>query len=193
MDFNLIDLMKEYGYIILFFWSIIEGETGLIMAGLFVHTGDMVLGWAIITAGVGAFVGDQIYFYLGRFKKKYVIRKLSKQKSKIAYVKFLLRKYGWFIVFIQRYLYGFRTIIPLCVGLMNYSPKTFAIINFISALFWSSIIIVPVWYFGDKILALIAIAKEHWYLAIPLVIIIIIGITLFVKYKKRKINIQKLG
>jgi membrane protein DedA with SNARE-associated domain len=192
MDFNLIDLMKEYGYIILFFWSIIEGETGLIMAGLFVHTGDMVLAWAIITAGVGAFVGDQIYFYLGRFKKKYVIKKLSKQKSKIAYVKFLLRKYGWFIVFIQRYLYGLRTIIPLCVGLMNYSPKTFAIINFISALFWSSIIIIPVWYFGDKILSLIAIAKEHWYLAIPVLIIVVVTIVLVVKYKQRKLNIQKL-
>ena len=192
MDFNLIELMKEYGYIILFFWSILEGETGLIMAGLFVHTGDMVLAWAIITAGVGAFVGDQIYFYLGRFKKKYVIRKLSKQKSKIAYVKFLLRKYGWFIVFIQRYLYGLRTIIPLCVGLMNYSPKTFAILNFISALFWSSIIIIPVWYFGDRILSLIAIAKEHWYLAIPVLIVVVVSIVLVVKYKQKKINLQKL-
>ena len=69
MEAELLDLMRQYGYIILFFWSILEGESGLVMAGLFVHTGDMALVWAITTAGLGAFVGDQLYFYLGRFKK----------------------------------------------------------------------------------------------------------------------------
>ncbi len=186
MDFNFVTLMHEYGYIILFFWSILEGESGLIMAGLFVHTGDMVLAYAIFTAGFGAFVGDQIYFYLGRFKKEYVIRKLAKQKRKIALAKLLLREYGWFIIFIQRYLYGLRTIIPLCIGLMGYSPRFFALINFISALCWSSLIIIPVWYFGDTILSLIGFIKHHWYLFLPLSIVLIASFILIARYRHLK-------
>jgi len=71
----LIELMKEYGYIILFSWSILEGESGLIMAGLLSATGDMNLYLAIFIAGLGGFVGDQIYFYIGRYNKKYVHKK----------------------------------------------------------------------------------------------------------------------
>ena len=60
-----IQLLKTHGYIILFVWSILEGEAGLIMAGLMSHTGDMNLFLAIFIAGIGGFVGDQIYFYIG--------------------------------------------------------------------------------------------------------------------------------
>ncbi|DAB36494.1 MAG TPA: hypothetical protein CFH80_04580 [Sulfurospirillum cavolei] len=183
MEAELLDLIRQYGYIILFFWSILEGESGLVMAGLFVHTGDMALVWAITTAGLGAFVGDQIYFYLGRFKKEYVIRKFGSQKRKFALAKLLLREYGGFIIFIQRYLYGLRTILPLCIGLMGYSPRYFAILNGISACCWSAIIIVPVWYFGDTILSLIAYAKTHWYFFVP---VVILGIGFFIGFIRRR-------
>ena len=186
MEAHFLSWMHQYGYIILFFWSILEGETGLIMAGLFVHTGDMLLLPAIMTAGLGAFVGDQIYFYLGRFKKEYVIRKFGSQKRKFALAKLLLREYGAFIIFIQRYLYGLRTIIPLSIGLMGYSPRYFAGINFISAMCWSSVIIVPVLYFGNSILSLITYAKAHWYFVIPVVAIIIGTVILTARYRRAK-------
>ena len=139
------------------------------MAGLFAHTGDMKLFTAIVTAGVGGFVGDQIYFYIGRFNKSYAYNILKKQRRKLALARLLLLKYGWFIIFLQRYLYGLRTIIPLSIGLTGYSAKMFALINFFSALCWSSLIIIPVWYFGNEILSLIAWAKVHWYFALPFV------------------------
>ena len=64
---KLVYLMKQEGYIILFAWSILEGEMGLIMAGLLSHTDDMSLPMAIFVAGLGGFAGDQIYFYIGRY------------------------------------------------------------------------------------------------------------------------------
>jgi len=167
MEELFITWMREYGYAILFLWTILEGESGLVMAGLFAHTGDMQLFTAIATAGVGAFFGDQIYFYIGRFNKSYAYRMLKKQRRKLALARLLLRKYGWPIIFAQRYIYGMRTIIPLSIGLTGYSAKMFALINFFSALCWSSLIIIPVWYFGNEILSLIAWAKAHWYLALP--------------------------
>lgn len=159
--------MKEYGYAVLFLWSILEGESGLVMAGLFAHTGDMQLLTAIVTAGLGGFFGDQIYFYIGRFNKNYAYRVFKNQRRKLALARLLLHKHGWPIIFAQRYIYGMRTIIPLSIGLTGYSAKMFALINFFSALCWSSLIIVPVWYFGNEILSLIAWAKAHWYFALP--------------------------
>ena len=160
-------LLKTYGYIILFAWSILEGEAGLIMAGLLSHTGDMNVYWAVFIAGLGGFAGDQIYFYIGRFNKSFVHKRFKGQRRKFALSHLLLIKYGWPIIFAQRYMYGMRTIIPISIGLTRYSAKMFAFINLISAWCWAAITIVPAWYFGEEILEVLHWAKEHWYFALP--------------------------
>ncbi|AXH12767.1 DedA family protein [Halarcobacter bivalviorum] len=165
-------LLKTYGYIILFAWSILEGEAGLVMAGLLSHTGDMNMYMAIFIAGLGGFAGDQIYFYTGRFNKSYVHKKFKGQRRKFALAHILLQKYGWPIIFVQRYMYGMRTIIPISIGLTRYSAKTFAFINLISAWCWAAITIVPVWYFGEEILIVLKWLKEHWYYALPFALLI---------------------
>lgn len=172
LENKFIYLMKEYGYIILFLWSMLEGEMGLVMAGLLTHTGDMNLFWAIFVAGLGGFAGDQVYFYIGRFNKRYVYKKLIGQRRKLAFAHMLLKRHGWPIIFVQRYMYGLRTVIPISIGLTRYDAKTFAFINLISAWCWAAITIVPVWYFGEQILVVIKWAKAHWYFALPVAAIL---------------------
>ncbi len=168
MTHILIELMKEYSYIILYVWSILEGESGLIMAGIFSHTGDMNLYLSILVAALGGFSGDFIYFFIGRYNKKYVHKKLISQRRKFALTHLLLKKYGWPIIFVQRYMYGMRTLIPISIGLTGYNSKKFAIINFLSALVWAGVTITLAWYFGQDLLNLLKIMKEHWYIAAPL-------------------------
>jgi len=124
MEEFFIELLKEYGYIILFVWCIMEGEMALIMAGILAHTTHMHIALAIFVAGLGGFVGDQIYFYLGRYNKKYIAKRLHTQRRKFAVAHIMLKKYGWPIIFLQRYMYGFRVIIPLCIGLTGYDHHT---------------------------------------------------------------------
>ncbi|WP_419770219.1 MAG: DedA family protein [Candidatus Marinarcus sp.] len=171
LEEKFIYLLKMYGYVILFAWSILEGEAGLIMAGLLAHTGDMNLYIAIFVAGLGGFAGDQIYFYIGRFNKSYVYRKFKGQRRKFALAHLLLQKYGWPIIFVQRYMYGMRTIIPISIGITRYSAKTYAFINLISAWCWAALTITPAWYFGDQILEVLHWVKMHWYLALPFALI----------------------
>jgi membrane protein DedA with SNARE-associated domain len=168
--------LREYGYIVLFAWSILEGELGLVMAGIMSHTGDMFLPFAIVVGGLGGFVGDQIYFYIGRFNKSYIHNKIRSQRTKFAFAHILLKKYGWPIIFVQRYMYGLRTVIPMAIGLTKYSARQFAIINFISAIFWASITIIPAYFYGDELLNLIRWIKAHWYFAIPLISFIVITV-----------------
>src|SRR3990167_7268469 len=146
------------------------------MAGIMSHTGDMFLPLAIVVGAFGGFVGDQIYFYIGRFNKKYIHNKIRSQRTKFALAHLLLKKYGWPIIFAQRYMYGMRTIIPMAIGLTKYSSRQFAIINFVSAIFWASITIIPAYFYGNELLNLLKWIKAHWYFAIPLIIIIVVTI-----------------
>lgn len=190
LENKLVYLMQEFGYIILFAWSILEGEAGLIMAGLLSASGDMNLYMAIFIAGLGGFTGDQIYFYIGRYNKRYVHKTFKGQRRKFAFAHLLLKKYGWPIIFMQRYMYGMRTIIPISIGLTRYSAKMFAFINILSAWCWATVTITPVWYFGDEILVLLKIAKEHWYVAIPFALLLG-GSIIYIFHNATKIDRKK--
>jgi membrane protein DedA with SNARE-associated domain len=179
--------LKEYGYVILFLWSILEGETGLIMAGVMSHTGDMQYLVSVFVAGLGGFAGDQLYFYIGRFNKGLIQRKLHKQRRKFAIAHLLLKKYGWPIIFIQRYLYGLRTVIPMSIGITKYSAQRFAFINLLSAWAWAAITITPAYIFGEEILQLVVYAKEHWYFALPLAAAFLFFITAYFHRLERRL------
>ena len=181
MEETLLNLLQEYGYIVLFFWSILEGELGLIMGGIMCHTGHMNVYLAIFVAGLGGFVGDQIYFYIGRYSKKYIHKKMRKHRRKFAIAHLLLKQHGWPLIFVQRYLYGLRTVIPMSIGLTRYSAKKFAFINLISAWVWAAITIIPAYIFGEEILKVLSWAKDHWYLALP-----ILGMFIFGAYRVTK-------
>ncbi|NPA87898.1 DedA family protein [Caminibacter pacificus] len=180
---NLINLLKEYGYIILFIWSIMEGETGLVMAGILSHTGDMNLWVAIVVAALGGFIGDQIYYYLGRFNKNWVLKELNAHRRKFAKARLLLRKYGGWVIFIQRFIYGMRTIIPMTIGVLGYDPKKYAIINFISAFVWASVTIIPSYIFGEQLLEFLKWLKQHWYFGI-MFLAVVWGILWYINKKE---------
>ena len=192
MEHLLIGLLKEYGYVILFVWSIMEGELGLIMAGTLSHTGDMNLPTAIFVAGLGGFTGDQIYFWIGRYNKKWIRKYLHEHRRKFALAHLLLKKYGWPVIFFQRYLYGLRTVIPMSIGLTRYSAKKFAIINFISAQIWAAVTIVLAYIFGEQIIGVLEYAKHHWYFALPLAALFLGGIAYtFKRIENNIINQRK--
>ena len=193
MEELFIQWLQEYGYIILFLWSILEGELGLIMAGIMCHTGHMVIPIAILVARLARFVGDQIYFHIRRYNKRFIYKKLKAQGRKFAFAHLLLQKYGWPIIFVQRYLYGMRTIIPMSIGVTRYSAKTFAFINLISAMVWAAITILLAYFFGEELLALVHFGKEHYYVAIPFVVILGGGIYYYLHKMTQKVEKKIIG
>lgn len=180
--------VEDWGYVILFFWGILEGELGLIFAGLAAHDGKMDILLAIVIAGLGGFVGDQIYFYIGRFNRKRIQDEFTSQKRKFALAHLLLKKYGWTIIFIQRYMYGMRTIIPMSIGTTRYSGMKFAIINFLSAQVWAAITILLTWHFGAEIFIVLDWFKNHPYLLAPLAICIAGGVWWYFHSQTKKVD-----
>lgn len=168
-----------------------EGELGLVMAGILSYTGDMNIFYAILVAGLGGFTGDQIFFYIGRFNRNYVQKKFVKHRRKFALATILINRYGWYIIFIQRYMYGLRTIIPITIGTTKVSWKKFAIINLISAIIWASITIVLSYWFGDYLLAILHYIKRHWYFAFPVAFIILFSVFRYIKHTAERRSIRK--
>ena len=188
IEAKFIYLLKDHGYTILFAWSVFEGEIGLIMGGLLCHTGDLWVPYAIFVAGLGAFTGDMVAFLSGRYNKAYIHRKLISQRRKFALAHLLVKRYGWPIIFLQRYIYGMRTIIPVSIGLTGFSAKKFAMINILAGWLWASITIIPVWYFGEHILEVLEWAKQFWYLALPMAILFIASVLYYFHVATRKVE-----
>ena len=193
LDETLKEFLYNYqhlAYIIIFFWCILEGELALLLGGIFAHEGHVNLGLIIFVAGLGGFTGDQIYFYIGRYNKKYIQKKLKKQRRKFAVAQLLLQKFGGLLIFLHRYMYGFRTVIPMSIGITRYDAKKFAIINLFSAWIWAAVTILLAWYFGQEIWAFVAWAERHWYLA-ALLIISFLSLVLFAFKQMEKSILKK--
>jgi len=185
--------LKEYGYVVLFLWCVLEGEMGLVMGGMMTHTGDMSFFWTIFIAGLGGFTGDQIYFYIGRFNKDFIQRKLHSQRSKFAIAHLLLKKYGWPIIFMQRYMYGLRTVIPMSIGITKYSAKKFALINLLSAWTWAAITVTPAYFFGNELLDVLDFANKHWYFALPIAAAFLYGFHAFFRRLEQRFLEKRMG
>lgn len=183
----ILDNHEILAYSIVFAWCMLEGELALILAGILAHIGHVHIAGILFVAGCGGFAGDQLYFYIGRYGKRFITKRLAKQRRKFAVAHLLLQKLGWPVIFLQRYMYGFRTIIPISIGLTRYSAKKFALINFISAQAWAAITILLAWYFGEHIIAIIDEIGKHWYFALPVIILLVGGFLYAIKRIESKI------
>jgi membrane protein DedA with SNARE-associated domain len=110
-----------------------EGESGLVLAGVLSYTGHMFVLPAIIVAGIGGALGDLLFFHLGKYHTDVVKDKIKNNEIIIEEIQKILKKHDILVIFVQRYLYGLRTIIPIVIGMSGYNEKRFFSINLISA------------------------------------------------------------
>lgn len=146
--------LKEYlevhGYWVLFLWTFLEGEAGLIFAGFLAFQGYMNIVGVIFTAFAGAFCGDQFYFYLGRWKGAQLLKLFTTIARKFRKALRLIEKYGTFVAFISRYTYGFRIILPIVLGMTTFPPSRFLWLNVVSAFAWAIIFSLAGYLFGKS-------------------------------------------
>ena len=60
------DIIIRYGHLAIFVGCLLEGETILVRGALAAFRGYLDLERVILVAVIGSFIGDQLYFYLGR-------------------------------------------------------------------------------------------------------------------------------
>ena len=180
MHLDLAELIDAYGYIALAVGAFLEGETVLVLAGLAAHRGYLDLRVVIVVAAICGFAGDQFYFFLGRRHGAIILARYpAAQESARRFDALLARWHAPLIVAI-RFMYGFRIVGPLLLGMGRVHALKFVTYNAIGAVIWACLVAGLGYAFGRAMEALLHYLKhfEIWGLVVLLSIAVVVLIAL---------------
>jgi membrane protein DedA with SNARE-associated domain len=132
-------LIAAYGYWALAVGCFLEGETILMAAAFAAHRGYLDLPTVVAVAALATFVGDQVYFLIGRKWGQSLLARFPRWTRRAERATALLQRYHTLFILGFRFVYGIRTISPFVVGMSRVSFVRFAMLNAISAAAWATI------------------------------------------------------
>ena len=100
------------------------------------------------SAFAGSFLGDQVYFHIGRVKGPPLLKFFTARARKFRKALRLIERYGSFVAFVSRYTYGLRILLPIILGMTNLSARRFLVLNLASALSWAILFALAGFLFG---------------------------------------------
>lgn len=133
-------LIQQYGLIAVFVGTLLEGETVLLLAAASTHLGLLELRMVIAVAVVGAFLGDNIAFAIGRHLGPHAAERLPRLAAAIPRVDRLLARWSWIAVIALRFMYGLRIAGPVLIGAGTMPAWEFVVANAIGAILWAVVL-----------------------------------------------------
>jgi membrane protein DedA with SNARE-associated domain len=137
---HILESLALYGYIILALYSFGGGMVALAGAGILSAMGKMDITLSIVVASLFNFIGDNLLFWLAKTNKKEVLSHLKKHRRKIAYTNLIMRRFGILAIFIQKYIYGVKTLVPIVMGMSKFDLKRFILFNFFASVVWGVVV-----------------------------------------------------
>ena len=133
---SLTALIAAYGYYAVFLGTFIEGETVLVLGGIAAHRGYLDLHWVMATAFAGSWLGDQLYFFLGRRYGHAILVRFPALQPKALKVQRLIERHHVSLILAVRFFYGVRTVGPMVIGMSAVPALQFVVLNTFGALIW---------------------------------------------------------
>ncbi|MFB0935024.1 MAG: DedA family protein [Propionivibrio sp.] len=154
------EFIKNYGYLAVMLGTLLEGEAVLLAAGFACHQG--LLDWRIVAAlaVLGATLGDQGAFLIGRWKGERLVSRFPSLERSLPRINALMEKYHTPMILFVRFMYGMRIAGPLLLGMSNLPAYRFALLNVIGAVIWASVVTSIGYSFGVTMSALLTDVKE---------------------------------
>ena len=131
-------LVAQYGYWVVFFGALAEGETVLLTAGFAAHRGLLQLPQVIGLAFLAATIGDQLAFQLGRRHGARLMARFPLLQTHSRRLQALLQQHPNAAVLSVRFLYGMRTAGPIALGALGVPQWRFVPLNLLSAALWAT-------------------------------------------------------
>jgi membrane protein DedA with SNARE-associated domain len=119
---------------------VVPSETAVITAGVVASAGDLSLPLVIPAAAVGAFLGDNGAYLIGRrFGQGATARFFSGEKARrrIDWAQDQLRERGGELIAIGRFIPGGRTAVTLSAGTLRFPWRRFMLFDAVAALGWA--------------------------------------------------------
>ncbi len=143
-------LIHEYGYYAVLLGTVLEGESILVMAAIAANRGYLHLPILMPVAVIGAIIGDQFFYYMGRRHGNTLARFPSLSK-RAARVETLIARHHAPVIVVLRFAYGLRIVGPMMVGMSAVSPVQFTLWNSLGSVLWAALIISVGYAFGDAL------------------------------------------
>ncbi len=172
MDFS---TLESWGYLAVAFFAFGGSLFIVAAAGVFSFMGHMDLTIALTVATISNYFGDMFLFYLGKYHKKEIKPYFAKHKRKIALATLIMRKYGIWAIFIQKFLYGIKTLVPLSMALSKYDFKKFGFYNVFASIVFILTIGLSAYYSSEFIISVFSYIKVNPWIA-PVILFSIIGL-----------------
>jgi len=167
----------------------IPGSTIILFTGALAAKGYFDLGDLLWFAVIGAILGDNINYFIG---KKYGAKIFSKGFWVIKPVHFkkgeeFFKKHGAPSVFIGRFIPSLKEIIPLIAGTFGMKRLPFMIWNILGAIGWSFVWVLSGYFLAQSLdLAIIWLTRAGFFLTILIAVFIIFYILKIVLIRKGK-------
>lgn len=164
-------LVQQYGYAALFLGAFLEGETVLVLAGFAARRGYLALDAVIAVAAIAGFLGDQLYFFLGRGFGSRLAARYPAVLAARARLDGLFGGREIVLAFMVRFLYGVRVAGPLAMGMSRISALRFAAGNLAGALVWASLFPALGYFWGQAFETFLGRAAQYEALAAALIVL----------------------
>ncbi|MGM8930727.1 bifunctional DedA family/phosphatase PAP2 family protein [Salinicola halophyticus] len=132
--------------------------------------------WLVLVAGiVGAFIGDNLSFWLGRTQRSRIPHwwPLKQHPGWLDRGNEFFQRYGILSVIIGRFVGPVRPFIPMIAGMLSMPTKRFVLVNIVSALAWAPVYLLPGYLLGrswEKLMHLPP-GAERWLLTLSLAVL----------------------
>ncbi len=179
------NIVSHWGYIAVFLGTLLEGEVTMIVGSFLASQKILDIKWVMFVGAIGGFIGDQIFFLVGKLGKNMNIMKRLERNVNFRKARRIVRKYGTYIILFSRYLIGMRMALSMCLGVFNISMKQFTLLNLISAIFWAATVGLFGFLLGKAAIAILGdIKKYEWLLVITIIIVATLGYQIKKRIKK---------
>ena len=161
MSFDLAGLIDSYGYIAVFAGAFLEGETVLALAGLAASRGYLDFYTVVVVALIAGFAGDQLYFFLGRRNGSRILARFPDAQARAHRFDALLARWHAPLIVAIRFMYGFRIVGPILLGMGRVPAWKFMVFNFLGAVIWAPVIAGIGYAFGNILKSVLEDLKSY--------------------------------
>jgi membrane protein DedA with SNARE-associated domain len=185
MSLDIPGLIDSYGYLAVFVGAFLEGETILALAGLAAYRGYLDFMLVTLIALFAGFIGDQFYFWLGRRKGQQILQRFPDAQARADRFDALLARWHAPLIVAIRFMYGFRIVGPVLLGMGRVPAWKFLVYNFIGAAIWAPLIAGLGYLFGNVVETLLDDLHNVEIWAFAAIVIVGLGSVLLHKSRSR--------
>jgi membrane protein DedA with SNARE-associated domain/rhodanese-related sulfurtransferase len=156
----------------------------LLAAGALAGAGKMNLALAIVWGLTACFIGDLIWYYLGRYRGRQVLSLLCRislePDSCVRRTEDLFVRQGMRSLIIAKFIPGLGTVTPALAGLFKVRIAQFLLYDGLGALLWTAAFIAPGYLFSNQLEKLAEHAARFGSL---LIVLVVAALALYIAYK----------